>query len=155
MRQKRSDGVAESPGLQLRLWASQAAFFRLPGDRCVLPLYKLAVREIVRGKAAIARKLKGKWQWWKHEEEEKMGRGSRRKRYWGENWEKAKVTVKCLIKGWRLQDDCFWTKDLQRQDVRWRQRWLGFNYGQRKPHSHGYQISILEWIFCTVNNKRY
>lgn len=30
--------------------------------------------------------------------------------------DKAKVSVKCLIKGWRLGDDCFRIKDLQRQD---------------------------------------
>lgn len=35
----------------------RAALLTLPGDRCVLPLYKLAVGNIVRGKAAIAGKL--------------------------------------------------------------------------------------------------
>lgn len=48
--------------------------------------------------------------------------------------EKGKVSVKCLIKGWRLGGEGFRSKDLHRQENKWRQRWLGFNYGQRKPH---------------------
>lgn len=31
--------------------------------------------------------------------------------------EKGKVSVKCLIKGWRMEDEGFRSKDLHRQEI--------------------------------------
>lgn len=61
-KKKKRDEVTQSPGLQVLAQSQGAARDReallsLSGDRCVLPLYKLAVGNIVRGRAAIAGKL--------------------------------------------------------------------------------------------------
>lgn len=65
--QKGLDRPAESLQLQVRLvreWAGEtAALLRLPEDRCILPLYKLAVGSAARGEMTIAGELEGEWQW--------------------------------------------------------------------------------------------
>lgn len=63
-----------------------AALLRLPEDRCILPLYKLAVGNAARGEMTIAGELEGEWQWWRDEEERAMGRGSKGISWW--DWKK-------------------------------------------------------------------
>lgn len=59
----------------------RAALLSLSGDRCVLPLYKLAVGSIVQGEAAIA----ASWRWSDNDGEMKSKGG------WGEGQKREEV----------------------------------------------------------------